>query len=122
MAERKLIVHVLDSNSTRICLAWPFSNAIRNFMKKDLVKNEDYFWEVADNGGPYKSYKCWISYSILPELLDVFVDNGYDITKVDKALESAGAKRKTVLKVLETYMVSTGDDYLYLILPVRVFQ
>ena len=104
MAERKLIVHVLDSNSTRICLAWPFSNAIRNFMKK----------EVADNGGPYKSYKCWISYSILPELLDVFVDNGYDITKVDKALESAGAKRKTVLKVLETYMVSTGEDYLYL--------
>ncbi|MBR3250410.1 MAG: DEAD/DEAH box helicase [Erysipelotrichaceae bacterium] len=114
MADKKLIVHVLDSNPTRICLAWPFSSAIRNFMAKDLVKNEDYFWEVVDNGGPYKSYKCWVNYNILPELLDVFVDNGYNIDKVDKALKSITIDEKPRYKTLETFMVSTGDEYLYL--------
>ena len=110
----KKMVFLKSKNDTRVEMSWKFSPAVSNYLQNELVKNEDYYW-VKDETTGY--YSCFISYNVLQEVLDVLVDNGYDISQVEhiklpEVSEYATKKLHVSEKMVPTY--PQDDDLIFL--------
>lgn len=103
-------VYIKGQNESRIGLYWKFSPSVNNFLKNELVKDEDYYWYKDPVSG---YWSCWISYRILPEILDVLSDNEYDVSDVIKIKipETSQVKPLNVFESNSEY----DKDYVYLV-------
>lgn len=103
------MLYVKGQTDTRVGLFWSYCRNVNNYLKKALVKNEDYYWEMF-NG----EWTCWVNYEILNDLSDVFIENGFNVDVLECLTSREYMSKKKRLMFAETKNVELRPYFLYL--------